>query len=122
MTRLCLALFALLAASPALAAPRICDPAQFGARADGKTKDTKAIQTAIDDCAAKGGGTVTLTKGIYVSAPITLKSNITLDVAAGATLLGSPDHGDYPQTTVFRAPGRQALITTVNAHNIAVTG
>jgi len=65
---------------------------------------------------------VTLIKGTYVSAPLTLKSNITLDVAAGATLLGSPDHDDYPQTTVFRAPGRQALITAVNAHDIAITG
>src|SRR5690348_18373196 len=107
MTRLCLALFALLAASPALAAPRICDPAQFGARADGVTKDTAAIQAAIDDCAAKGGGTVSFSKGVYISAPIILKNNITLNLAAGATLLGSPDHGDYPQTTVFNAPGRQ---------------
>ena len=122
MKRLCLTLFALLAASPAVAATRSCDPAKFGARADGKTKDTKAIQAAIDDCAAKGGGTVTLAKGTYVSAPIMLKSNITLDVAAGATLLGSPDHDDYPQTTVFQAPGRQALITAVNAHDVAITG
>jgi len=104
------------------AAARTCDPARFGAKADGITKDTSAIQAAIDDCAAKGGGTVSLTKGVYVSAPIMLKSNITLDVAAGATLLGSPDHGDYPQATVFRAPGMQSLITTVNAHNIAITG
>ena len=122
MKRLCLTLLALLAASPALGATRSCDPAQFGARADGRTKDTKAIQAAIDNCAAKGGGTVTLTKGTYVSAPITLKSNVTLDVAAGATLLGSPDHDDYPQTTVFQAPGRQALITAVNAHDVAITG
>ena len=107
MGRLCLILSLLLLASPAFAATAlVCDPAKFGARADGKTKDTKAIQAAIDDCAAKGGGTVTLTKGTYVSAPIILKSNVTLDVAAGATLLGSPDHADYPQATVFRAPGR----------------
>ena len=112
-----------LFATPAFAAAgRNCDPAQFGARADGKTKDTKAIQAAIDDCAAKGGGTVTLTRGTYVSAPLILKSNVTLDVAAGATLLGSPDHDDYREVTVFQAPGRQALITAVNAHDIAITG
>ena len=123
MGRLCLILSLLLLASPAFAATAlVCDPAKFGARADGKTKDTKAIQAAIDDCAAKGGGTVTLTQGTYVSAPILLKSNVTLDVAAGATLLGSPDHADYPQATVFRAPGREALITSVNAHDIAITG
>jgi polygalacturonase len=122
MVRLILTLSVLLLAPPAFAATRSCDPAQFGARADGKTKDTKAIQAAIDDCAAKGGGTVTLTKGTYVSAPLILKSNVTLDVAAGATLLGSPDHADYPQVTVFQAPGRQALITAANAHDIAITG
>jgi polygalacturonase len=51
-----------------------------------------------------------------------LKSNVTLDVAADATLLGSPDHADYREATVFRAPGRQALITAINAHDIAITG
>jgi polygalacturonase len=109
-----------LYAAPASAAT--CDPAQYGAKADGVTKDTAAIQQAIDACAALGGGTVTLTHGTYVSAPIILKSNITLDVAAGATLLGSPDHGDYPAATVFREPGRQSLISAVNAHDIAITG
>jgi polygalacturonase len=100
----------------------VCDPAQFGARADGIAKDTKAIQAAIDACAAKGGGTVRLTKGVYLSAPIILKSDITLDVAKGATLLGSPDHGDYRQMLVFRAKGQQSLISAANAHNIAITG
>src|SRR5579862_8048517 len=94
-----------------------CDPGSHGAKADGVSKDTKAIQAAIDDCAAKGGGTVALTKGVYVSAPIVLKSGITLNVAAGATLLGSPDHADYPRTTVFNAPGMQSLISTAGAHD-----
>ena len=104
------------------AAARTCDPLHYGAKADGSTKDTKAIQAAIDDCAAKGGGTVALTKGIYVSAPIILKSKITLNLAAGAVLLGSPDHGDYPQAIVFNAPGRQSLISSLYAHDIAITG
>lgn len=112
---------ALLLASllPAAAA---CDPARYGARADGVTKDTEAIQRAIDACAAQGGGTVTLTHGTYVSAPLVLKSNIVLDIAAGVTLLGSPDHGDYPAATVFREPGRQSLISAANADDIAITG
>ena len=115
-----LAVLAVLCATPALAA-QTCDPAQYGAKADGKTKDTRAIQAAIDACSKKGG-TVTLTHGTYLSAPIVLKSNVTLDVAEGATLLGSPDHADYKQISVFRAPGRQALITATNAHDIAITG
>jgi polygalacturonase len=99
-----------------------CDPQAYGAKADGVTKDTKAIQAAIDDCAAKGGGTVPFTKGVYVSAPILLKSGITLNLAGGATLLGSPDHADYPRATVFNAPGMQSLITASGAHDIAITG
>jgi polygalacturonase len=113
---------ALVALFAAPAAAATCDPAQYGAKADGATRDTAAIQAAIDACAAEGGGTVTLTHGTYVSAPIMLKSNVTLDVAAGATLLGSPDHGDYPATTVFRAPGMQSLISATNAHDFAITG
>jgi polygalacturonase len=108
--------------SQAYARGLVCDPAQFGARADGIAKDTKAIQAAIDACAAKGGGTVRLTKGVYLSAPIILRSDITLDVAKGATLLGSPDHGDYREMLVFRAKGQQSLISAANAHNIAITG
>jgi polygalacturonase len=104
------------------ASARSCDPMSFGAKADGKTKDTKAIQAAIDDCAAKGGGTVTLAYGTYLSAPIVMKSNITLEVKHDATLLGSPDHADYPQTMVFRAPGMQSLITAANANDIVITG
>jgi polygalacturonase len=114
------ALLLAVIATPGMAAT--CDPARYGAKADGVTKDTAAIQKAIDACAARGGGTVTLTHGTYVSAPITLKSNVTLDVAAGAILLGSPDHDDYPAMTVFREPGRQSLISATNAHDIAITG
>ncbi len=115
-----LGLSLLFLASPASALT--CDPLSHGAKADGITKDTKAIQAAIDDCAAKGGGTVALTKGIYVSAAIVLKSGITLNVAAGATLLGSPDHADYPRTMVFNAPGMQSLISAAGTHDIAITG
>jgi polygalacturonase len=100
-----------------------CDARKYGAKADGVTKDTKAIQAAIDACGkAKGGGTVTLSGGTFLSAPIVLKDNVTLDVAAGATLLGSPDHNDYPQLEVFRAAGRQSLVSADHASNIAITG
>lgn len=104
-------------------AKKICDARKYGAQADGVTKDTKAIQAAIDDCSkAKGGGTVTLSGGTFLSAPIVLKDNVTLDVATGATLLGSPDHNDYPQLEVFRAAGRQSLVSADHASNIAITG
>ena len=117
----CLGLLgAFLLAAPASAVT--CTPEQYGAAANGRTKDTDAIQKAIDICAMKGGGTVLLAKGIYLTAPITLKNNINLNIAAVATLLGSPDHADYPRANVFNAPGRQSLISAYRAHGITITG
>ena len=106
----------------ASAATGVCDPRTYGARGDGATKDTLAIQNAIDACAKSGGGTVRLSAGTYLSAPIVLKSDITLHLEKGATLLGSPDHADYPAITEFRAPGLQPLVGASNATNVAITG
>jgi polygalacturonase len=111
-----------LASSSALHAASTCNARDFGAKGDGSTKDTAAIQKAIDACAAKGGGTVLLTAGTYLSAPIVLKSNIELHLDKGATLLGSPDHADYPAKTEFRLPGLQSLVSATNAENVAITG
>jgi polygalacturonase len=84
----------LLVSMPALAAGRTCDVRQYGAKSDGVTKATLAIQAAIDACAKTGGGTVAIEGGIFVSGPVVLRDHITLNLAAGATLLGSPDHAD----------------------------
>jgi polygalacturonase len=123
MTRLKVGVFALsllTAAVPLYAAT--CDVQKYGAKADAKTKDTAAIQAAIDACEKQGGGTVHLSAGTYLSAPIVLKSNITLQLDKGATLLGSPDHADYPAKREFRAPGMQSLVSATNAQNVAITG
>ncbi len=117
-----LALFFAAFSSGALHAATNCDPRAFGAKGDGATKDTAAIQKAIDACAAKGRGTVQLSAGTYVSAPVVLKSNITLQLDKGATLLGSPDHGDYPAITMFHLPDLQPLVSATNATNVAITG
>jgi len=108
--------------SIAFAKTRLCDPRAYGARGDGATKDTLAIQKAIDVCTSDGGGTVQLTAGTYLSAPIVLKSNIALHLEKGAILLGSPNHADYPAKTEFRAPGLQSLVGATNAENVAITG
>lgn len=109
---------------PAIAATgsTTCNPRAYGAKGNGTTTDTAAIQHAINACEAKGGGTVLLTPGTYLSGPIVLKSNITLKLDKGATLLGSPDFNDYPQITEFRAPGRQALVSADNADNVSIIG
>jgi polygalacturonase len=104
------------------AGAEVCDVRQFGAKGDGTTKDTKAIQAAIDACARAGGGVVRLAGGTFLSAPIVLRDHITLEIAEGATLLGSPDHGDYPTKTEFRSPGLQSLVSATGAVDVSLTG
>jgi len=101
--------------------------AAHGAVGDGKTLCTKAIQAAVDACAAAGGGTVHFPAGRYLTGPVFLKSHVTLHIGEGATLLASPRFEDFP---LFK-PGWQvrgdderlaALITGVDLENIAITG
>ncbi len=91
-------LFAMLAAQLAGAA-EVYDVRTFGAVGDGTTVNTKALQAAIDQCAAAGGGTVLITDGRYVTGTLHLKSNLTLRIEAGAALLGSPVIADYTTDT-----------------------
>jgi polygalacturonase len=119
---LALAVVFIAVSTVVLHASASCNPRAFGAKGDGVTKDTAAIQAAIDECGRHGGGTVRLTEGTYLSAPIVLKSGVTLHLDKGATLLGSSDHRDYPPQIEFRLPGLQPLVSAVNASNIAITG
>src|ERR1700676_1560749 len=101
---------------PALAAGKVCDVRRYGAKGDGKTKDTIAIQKAIDACAAgKGGGTVEVPDGTFVIGPIVLKRNMALHLEKAATLLGSPDMTDYPKYTFARHATVQPLVSSLNA-------
>jgi len=102
----------------------------FGAVGDGTSKDTVALQTAIDTCAADGGGTVIVQAGNYLTGTLFLKSNVELHLQAGATLRGSPDRGDYnaddvfPENGVFpfeRVSGAH-LIIAYRAENVSITG
>jgi polygalacturonase len=110
------------AAGVGVATVKLCDARTYGAKADGVTKDTKAIQAAVEDCASKGGGTVRLSGGTFLTGPVLLKSNITLEIEKGAVLLGSPDRADYPAVTFARQQTVQSLVSAVNAENVAITG
>lgn len=57
--------------------------------------NANAINRAIEDCAAKGGGEVTVPKGVFTTGSIYLKSGVKLRLDKGATLKGSPRLGDY---------------------------
>jgi hypothetical protein len=71
------------------------DVRDFGAVGDGRTKDTRAMQRAIDTGHALGGGIVHLPAGTWVSGTLDLRSRVTIDLAPGAVLLGSPDDDDF---------------------------
>ncbi len=102
------------------------NPSDFGAVGDGVTMCTKAIQDAIDECAAKGGGVVKFKTGIYLTGSIFLKSNVILDIPKGVRIIGSQDINDYKEIPT-RVAGVEmnwpaALINIIDQKNVAITG
>lgn len=73
------------------------DIREYGAVGDGVTLNTRAIQAAIDACAAKGCGCVLVSEGTYKTGTICLKTGVTLHIDADAVLLGSEKCEDYPE-------------------------
>ena len=108
------------------------DIRQFGAKGDGTTIDSAAINQAIDAAAAAGGGTVYFPAGIYLSGSIRLKSHITLDLGAGSTILGATNGTqayDAPETNQFdqyqdfgHNHWHNSLIWGENLEDIAIVG
>ncbi len=102
------------------------DVTQAGAMGDGATLNTVALQKAIDDCSAHGGGRVVFPAGRYVTGTIQIKDNVTLFFAEGATLLGSTDRADYRNIDPFidgsGHPLGHALIVAVDAANVGIDG
>ena len=105
------------------AAGKVCDVRQMGAKGDGSTKDTAAIQGAIDACsAAAGGGTVRLAGGRFVSGPLVVKSHVTLDVEADAMLLASEDRTDYKAAIEMKQPTLEPFLHVLNATDVKING
>ena len=77
----------------------------FGAKADGKASNTAIIKRAIDKLSAAGGGTLFFPAGTYLTGPIVLKSNITIDIEAGATIKFSDDMSEYTPFVEMRYEG-----------------
>ncbi len=103
------------------------DIRDYGAKADGKTKNTEAIRSAIAAAANAGGGTVLISHGVYLTGPIHLKSNITLLIDAGATLRFSSDFDDYLPMIPSRWEGTEVttfspLIYADKVENVAILG
>ncbi len=102
----------------------------YGAVADGVTVNSQAIQTAIDDCHAHGGGRVLIPAGTFKTGTIWLKSNVELHLEMGASLLGSENIFDYNADDAYPenygwAPEEWAAKHLIIAHevdNVAITG
>ncbi|RNI22076.1 glycoside hydrolase family 28 protein [Rufibacter latericius] len=99
---------------------------KYGAVGDGITKNTQAFEQAINDVAAKGGGHVIIPRGLWLTGPIVLKSNIDLHAEAGAMVVFSRDFDDYPVVkTSFEGLDTyrcQSPISGNNLENVAITG
>ena len=118
-----------LAALGALA--NTLDVTQFGARPDGTTDNTAAIQKAIDACSTMGGGRVLVPGGgVYKTYTLNLKNGVDLHIDRGATLKGGEDPYKYPEfqpTPVWRPErsprfNKRAMFYTVGQTNVSITG
>ena len=93
----------------ALAWGRTCDVTDYGARPDGNTDNTAAIQKAIDDCSAKGGGRVLVPGGgVYKTYTLKLRNDVELHIARGATLKGETFQ-IAPQSAKINVEGTDVL-------------
>jgi polygalacturonase len=100
----------------------------FGAKGDGITMDTRAIQKAIDKAYENKGGVVEVSAGTYKIGTLFLKDNVELHLQHGSTLLGSADYKDYAvvrQQMPSRTRDLYAkyfMIFAEGVNNIAITG
>lgn len=100
--------------------------ADFGAVGDGATLNTGAINKAIRQVSEKGGGTVVIPEGIWLTGPIVLLSNVNLFTEVNAFVLFTPDFSQYPVVdAIFEGLNTkrcQSPLTAKDAVNIAITG
>lgn len=85
----------LLCCNTAFAQQKTYDIRRYGARGDGHTDNTRAIQKSIDVAAAHGGGIILIPAGRFVTGVLDIRSHITLHLDANAFLLGSTNRMDY---------------------------
>jgi Endopolygalacturonase len=103
----------------------------FGAKGDGTSTDTKAINKAIENAAATGGGTVYFPAGNYLSGSIRLKNNICLFIDQGAVLIAASDSTEFDKpeksaNDTYQDYGHShwhnSFIWGENLHDISIIG
>ena len=100
--------------------------AEFGAKSDGYTLNTEAINAAIQHVNEKGGGKVVIPEGLWYTGPIVLLDNVNLYTEKNALVVFTDDHTAYPivKTSFEGLDTRrcQSPISAWEAENIAITG
>ncbi len=104
----------------------------FGAKGDGTTLDSPAINAAIEEALKNGGGRVVVPAGRYLSGSIRMKSNIELNIESGAVIVAAPASlKAYDESEVFGFPEYQdgghtyfhnSLIWADGEENVSITG
>ncbi len=110
---------------------KIFNVVDFGAKADGISLDTEAVQKAVDTCAEAGGGKVLFPKNTYVLSTVFLKSNVHIELEEGTLILGSLDFYAYAKQEKIDYPIYQdsshtyfdhSMFVGRNCDNISITG
>jgi len=115
---------------PVITAPRFPSDTfnilHYGAKPDGITLNTAAINAAITDCSKKGGGVVLVPQGLWSTGPIVLRSNVNFHVDRAAILQFTADKDQYPIVAGnwegHPAARCQSPLSGTDLENIAITG
>lgn len=96
----------------------------YGGKGDGKTMNTEAFAKAIKACSENGGGTVEVPKGVWLTGPIELMSNVNFHTNRGTLIQFTADRNQYP---IIKAKGSNSFMVKSpifgdNLENIALTG
>jgi len=98
----------------------------YGAKGDGIVLNTEAINKVIETCSAKGGGTVMIPSGLFLTGPVVLRSNVNLHLMKGAVLQFSENYDDYPLIKTnwegVDAIRCQSPVSGVDLENVGITG
>lgn len=107
----------------AMLGDRVYNIRNYGAKGDGTTLDTAAVQAAIDFCHKEEGGIVLVPAGNFIIGTVELKSNVTLHLSTKGRLLGSPRKEDYSAGKgVPPGNGNVVMLYAANAENVAIEG
>jgi exo-poly-alpha-galacturonosidase len=114
------------AAQTGAKAPKRFVISDFGAIADARTVNTKAIQAVIDKCASAGGGVVVVPKGTFLSGAIFLKQGVNLNVEKDGVLKATTNIDDYPLIDTrwegTEEPWTSAFVNAEGLTNLDISG